>query len=213
MAKDYKNNRIKMKKININCIIDMSGSMNSIIKTARKGFNKFLKEQKESNNKIDFSLLFFDTDFFMPYKNVDIQKVNKVNKETYYARGGTSLYDALGKMIDNYLDYLGETPKYDRPDKTLFVVLTDGEENSSTVYYKDLIKFMVTDMRENYNCEFIYLGANQDACFQAESMGMSRNNAFNYDATDDGITVAYSNISTATAYYANNDVKDNLFQH
>lgn len=201
-----------MKKININCIIDMSGSMSSIIKTARKGFNKFLKEQKNSNNKIDFSLLFFDTEFFIPYKNVDIQKVNKVNKETYYARGGTALYDALGKMIDNYLDYLGETPKYDRPDKTLFVVLTDGEENSSKVYHKDLIKFMVTDMRENFSTSFIYLGANQDACFQAESMGMSKTNAFNYDATDDGISVAYYKISESAIYYANNDETENLIR-
>lgn len=201
-----------MKKIDINCIIDMSGSMDTIIKKARKGFNKFLKKQKESDNQINFSLLFFDTSFYMPYKNVDIQEVKKVNKKTYYANGGTSLYDAIGKMIDDYLDHLGETPKHERADKTLFVILTDGEENSSNVYHKELIKNMVTDMREGYNSEFIYLGANQDACFQAESMGMSRSNAFNYDATDDGITVAYSNISSATSNYSNNDVKDNLFE-
>lgn len=201
-----------MKKININCIIDMSGSMSSIIKTARKGFNKFLKEQKESNNIINFSLLFFDTGFFMPYKNVDIHNVKKLNKETYYARGGTALYDALGKMIDDYLDYLGETPLKERPDKTLFVILTDGEENSSRVYYKDLIKNMVIDIRENFSSSFIYLGANQDACFQAESMGISRSNAFNYDATDDGISIAYSKISDSAIYYANNDVTENLIK-
>jgi uncharacterized protein YegL len=201
-----------MKKININCIIDMSGSMESIIKKARKGFNKFLNEQKESNNQIDFSLMFFDTEFYMPYKNVDIKSVENVNKKTYYARGGTALYDAIGKMIDDYVDYLGVTSSEDRPNKTLFVILTDGEENSSRVYHKELIKNMVTDMREGYNTEFVYLGANQDSCFQAESMGMSGSNAFNYDATNDGITVAYSKISTATAYYADSDVKENLFQ-
>lgn len=201
-----------MKKININCIIDMSGSMDSIIKTARKGFNTFLNEQKESNNEINMSLLFFDTSFYMPYKNVSIKDVKKVTKKTYYANGGTALYDAIGKMIDDYLDQLGETPKQERADKTLFVILTDGEENASKVYHQELIKNMVTDMREGYNCEFIYLGANQDACFQAESMGMSSNNAFNYDATDDGITVAYSKMSSATSYYADTDVKDNLFQ-
>jgi hypothetical protein len=75
-----------------------------------------------------------------------------------------------------------------------------------------LIKNMVTMMREEFEISFIYLGANQDACFQAEIMGIDRSNAFNYDATDDGITVAYANISKATAYYASTDVKDNLFQ-
>jgi uncharacterized protein YegL len=201
-----------MKKIDIICILDMSGSMSNIIVKAREGFNQFLKEQKDSDNKIKFSLLFFDTQFYMPYKNVNIKKVKDVNEKTYYDRGGTSLYDALGFSIDSYLDHLGETPKNKRVDKTLFVILTDGEENSSVVYHRELIKRMVTEMREEYNSEFIYIGANQDSCFQAESMGMSSSNAFNYDATNDGITVAYSNISAAATYYADNDVKDNLFQ-
>lgn len=207
-----KNNRIIMNKINIICILDMSGSMISIIEDARKGFNQFLKEQKQSDNKIKFTLMFFDTSFYVPYKNVNIKKVKKVNEDTYYANGGTSLYDAIGLSIDDHVDKLGKTPKEKRPDKTLFVVLTDGEENSSTVYHKDLIKAMVTEMREEFKAEFIYLGANQDSCFQAESMGMSGNNSFDYDATGDGISIAYANISKATSYYSDNDVTDNLFQ-
>lgn len=201
-----------MKKINIICILDMSGSMDSIIVKAREGFNQFLNEQKKSDNKINFSLLFFDTDFFMPYKNVSIKKVKDVNEKTYYGRGGTSLHDALGKMADDYLDYLGATPKSKRADKTLFVILSDGQENSSQVYNRDLIKLMITDMQEKFNISFIYLGANQDACLEAESMGIHGSNAFTYDATNDGITTAYENISKATAYYASTDAKENLFQ-
>jgi uncharacterized protein YegL len=201
-----------MKKLDIICLLDMSGSMSNIIEKAREGFNQFLDEQQKSNNKIKFSLLFFDTNFYMPYKNVSIEKVKKVNEQTYYACGGTSLYDAIGFSIDSYLDHLGETPKRKRADKTLFVILTDGEENSSKVYHRALIKHMVSEMREEYNSEFIYLGANQDSCFQAESMGMSSSNAFNYAATNDGITIAYKNITTATAYYADNNVTENLFQ-
>jgi hypothetical protein len=71
---------------------------------------------------------------------------------------------------------------------------------------------MIIDMRENLNFEFIYLGANQDSCFQAESMGMNVNNTFDYTATDDGINIAYSSMSKAVSYYAENDVSDNLFQ-
>jgi uncharacterized protein YegL len=201
-----------MKKININCIIDMSGSMSSIIEKAREGFNQFLKEQKLSKNKIKFSLLFFDTYFYMPYKNVNIEDVEEVNEDTYYANGGTALYDAIGFMIDDYVEKLAKTPKDKRADKTLFVILTDGFENSSRVYNCELIKFMVTDIRENFNTEFIYLGANQDACFVAESMGINSSNAFNYAATNDGITVAYSSISKATSYYMETDEKENLFQ-
>ena len=201
-----------MKKIDIICILDMSGSMSSIIETARKGFNKFLKEQQESENKIRFSLMFFDTNFYMPYKNVDIQEVKKLNENTYYADGCTAMLDAVGKNLEDYLDYLGQTPKDERADKTLFVILTDGQENSSRVYHRDLIKLMVTEMREEFSVEFIFLGANQDACFEAESMGMDRSNAFNYDATNDGIIVAYASMSTATSYFINNDVTEDLFQ-
>lgn len=201
-----------MKKINIICILDMSGSMNSIIEKARYGFNDFLKEQKNSGNDINFTLMFFNTTFYVPYKNVPINEVKKLKEDSYYAQGCTSLYDAIGISIDDYMDYLGDTPNEFRSDKTLFVILTDGEENSSKIYHKDLIKLMVTQMREEFKCEFIYLGANQDACYQAEIMGMDRSNAFNYEATNDGITVAYSNISKATTYYASNEVKNNLFQ-
>jgi len=123
-----------------------------------------------------------------------------------------SSYDALGTCIDEHIDELATKPINKRADKTLFVILTDGEENSSSVYHKDLIKLMVTQMREEFNFSFLYLGANQDSCFQAESMGMSSSNAFDYDATDDGITIAYANISNAATYYANNDVTENLFQ-
>lgn len=201
-----------MKKLDIICILDMSGSMDHLIVKAREGFNKYLNDQKTSGNDINFSLMFFDTDFYMPYNNVNINEVKEVDENTYYAKGGTSLYDAVGSCIDNYLDFLGNTPKEDRSDKSLFVILTDGEENSSQVYHRELIKFMVTDMREQYNSEFIYLGANQDACFQAEVMGMNRSNASNYDATNDGITVAFSKASTATSYYTNTNEKENLFQ-
>lgn len=201
-----------MKKINIICILDMSGSMNSIIEKARDGFNDFLKEQKNSGNDINFTLMFFNTTFYVPYKNVPINEVKKLKEDSYYAQGCTSLYDAIGISIDDYMDYLGDTPNEFRSDKTLFVILTDGEENSSKIYHKDLIKLMVTQMRDEFKCEFIYLGANQDACYQAEIMGMDRSNAFNYEATNDGITVAYSNISKATTYYASNEVKNNLFQ-
>ena len=201
-----------MNKLDIICILDMSGSMSNIIVKAREGFNQFLKEQKESGNKIKFSLMFFDTSFYMPYKNISIKNVKKVDEKTYYANGGTALLDATGKMIDDYLDYLASTPKEKRADKTLFVIQTDGEENASKVYHKDLIKNMVIHLQEDLNIGFIYLGANQDACFVAESMGINSSNAFNYDATNEGITVAYAKISSATSYYANNDVKDNLFQ-
>lgn len=201
-----------MNKLDIICIIDMSGSMSSIINKAREGFNKFLKEQKKSGNKIKLWLMFFDDNFYVPYEGIDIKKVKKLTEDTYYANGSTALLDATGTMISNYIDYLGSKSKDKRSDKALFVILTDGYENASRVYHKNLIKLMITEMQEEFNSSFIYLGANQNACFEAESLGIDKTNAFNYDATNDGITVAYSKINSAVNYYVTTEEKDNLFQ-
>ena len=201
-----------MKKIDIICILDMSGSMCSIIEKAREGFNGFLNEQKLSENEIKFWLMFFDDNHYMPYNGVNIKKVKKLTKETYYDCGSTSLYDAIGFCAENYLDYLASKSKEKRADKTLFVIQTDGFENSSRVYHKEYIKNMVTHLQEVLNIGFLYLGANQDSCFVADSMGINSSNAFNYTHDSDGITIAYANIAKATKFYSENDVKDNLFQ-
>ena len=201
-----------MKKIDIICILDMSGSMSSIIEKAREGFNGFLNEQKQSGNKINFWLMFFDDNHYMPYNGVNIKKVKKLTDDTYYACGSTSLYDSIGFCAENYLDYLASKSKEKRADKTLFVIQTDGFENASRVYHKEYIKNMVTHLQEDLNIGFLYLGANQDSCFVADSMGINSSNAFNYTHDSDGITVAYANIAKATSYYVNNDVKENLFQ-
>ena len=212
-----------MKKIDIICIIDKSGSMKSIAKDSIEGFNNFLNEQKSANYEARLSLLLFNSYFQKLYDNIDIQAIEPLNDKTYIPDNMTSLYDAIGMEIDSYLDKLSKTPKKKRSDKALFVILTDGFENSSKTYHKELIKLMIEEMREEFDCEFIFLAANQDACLQAETMGIPTSNVifpvllrlclpFNYEATPDGITKAYAMASTATSYYVTNDVKENLFK-
>ena len=198
--------------VNIICIMDKSGSMESIINEAILGFNTFLKDQQNADYKARLSLLLFDTTFEKVYNNVKIKDVQPLDRKTYRTGGGTSLLQAIGLELDSYLDFLAETPLEKRPIKTLFVVQTDGQENASKEYHLDLIKRMVTEIREYFPAEFIFLGADQNACFQAESMGMSSSNAFSYAATGEGIQVAYSKMASATNTYATTDAKENLFQ-
>jgi len=185
--------------------------MKSIINEAILGFNTFLKGQQEADYKARLSLLFFDTTFEKIYNNVKIKDVQPLNRNTYRIGGGTSLNDAIGIECDSYLDFLAETPLEKRPIKTLFVVTTDGFENASKEYHLDLVKRMVTEIREEFKAEFIFLGASADACFQAESMGISSSNAFSYAATGDGIQIAYSKIASATNTYATTDATEHLF--
>lgn len=192
------------KYINILGILDRSGSMWSIIDNAISGFNYFLNEQKTVKGKANLQTTLFDTEFTISEMK-DIQKVNEFTKKTYVPGGGTSLYDAIGSTIDNELDKLSTLPKEERPSKTIIVVLSDGEENSSREYHQDLIKRMINEMREEFNWEFIFLAANQDAILTADGLGISRGNSMNFDATSDGINDAYNSMSKATTHYRASD--------
>jgi len=188
------------KYVNILCVLDKSGSMGSIINDAISGFNLFLDEQKKVKGKANISTMLFDTEFIIS-KLKSIRDVKNFTKKTYVPRGGTALYDAIGKTIDGELDRLSTLSKVERPYKTLIVILTDGDENSSREYHQDLIKRMINEMREEFKWEFIFLAANQDAILTADGLGISRGNSMNFDATSEGINFAYTSISEATTHY------------
>jgi len=203
-------------KTKIICILDASGSMCGIINDAIGGFNTFLKEQQEVDGIANIDILLFDTNFKKIVDSKDIRQVKPLTIKEYYPGGGTSLYDAIGMSIDNELDKLAETQDY-RFDKTLVVILTDGEENSSRKYHQGLIKNMITEMEEEFNWDFIFLAANQDAILTADGMGIKAGKSMNWSADAEGVTFAYSSISKATKLYRTttktcSESYDNIFK-
>ena len=190
-----------MKYTKIICVLDRSGSMNCILDDAIGGFNQFLKDQQEIEGKAVMTSILFDTDFDVIYNNVDIQNVKLFDRKTYSPRGATALYDAIGKSINDEIDFLGNCPLDERPEKTLCIILTDGEENSSKKYNKEKIKNLINEMKEDYKWEFIFLAANQDAALSAEGMGISRGNSLTFDYSGDGVNTAYTTLSKATKSY------------
>lgn len=187
--------------VNIICILDRSGSMQSIIHDAIGGYNKFLTGQQQIPGRALLTNLLFDTEFIWSADHLDLQAVPCFTPETYVPRGGTSLYDAIGTTIDRELDRLGSLPAAQHPTKTLCVILTDGEENSSREYHREQIQRMIGEMREEMRWEFIFLAANQDALLTADSIGVSRGNTLNFAATKEGVENAYTNINHATTLY------------
>jgi len=182
-------------------IIDRSGSMGSMIDTAINGFNEFLQEQQTVDGDALVSTMLFSTSFNKLYENLDIQKCEFLNHQNYTTGGMTSLYDAIGLTIDNEIDQLGNLPKGERPEKTLCVILTDGKENSSQKFTKDQIREKVSEMKEDFNWEFIFLAANEEAAFNAETMGISRGNAYSFTNSSSGLKDAYLGVSHATKVY------------
>lgn len=183
------------------CVIDRSGSMQAIVNDAIGGFNIFLEKQKKLPGEANLTFIQFDTEYETIHENKPLQDVPALNNDTYLPRGMTALLDAIGKTIDDTGRRLKNMPEESRPEKVIIAILTDGEENSSRKYSLNKVKEMVTTQKDNYNWEFIYLGANQDSFAEAAKIGIDVNDSFNFAATGKGVRDAYGSMSNTVASY------------
>lgn len=175
------------------CVIDESGSMASLTQQTIDGFNKFVEEQRQAPGTANLTLITFNNGWKTPIKRQSITTVPKLDRNLYSPNGGTALLDALGHAIDN----VGRVLMQQGTD-VVFVVITDGYENSSTDYRPAQVKEMI-EGREKDGWKFIYLGANQDAFTTAASMGMSAATAMNYAANAVGAASTYGYASETVA--------------
>ena len=181
-------------------LLDRSGSMESIKDETISGFNYFLKEQKENGANAYLTLVQFDTQSTdVVEENTPIVSVQSLNPQTYQPRGGTPLLDALGDTINSTGNTLKNIPESGRPDKIVFVIITDGEENSSHRYSRVKIKEMIEHQSDVYDWQFVYLGANQDAFAEAGGMGIAADNTANYLRVN--TAAAFAAASTNVASY------------
>ena len=178
-------------------ILDRSGSMAGLEDDTIGGFNAMIEKQKKEQGEAFVSTVLFDNISEVIHDRVDIQKIEPMTRKDYYVRGCTALLDAVGKAIH----HIGNVHKYareeDRPEKTIFVITTDGMENASHQYsYKDL-KRMIERQKEKYGWEFLFLGANIDAAKEAARFGINADRAANYHADRQGTGVIYETVSDA----------------
>lgn len=183
------------------CIIDKSGSMESVKKDAIGGFNSFIDVQKKVPGDAALTLILFDTIYEVCYEGKNIKDVPNLNDSSYTPCGCTALLDALGKTINSVGARLSKTLEQDRPSKVIFVILTDGEENSSREFTKKQINDMITHQKDVYKWEFIYLAANQDAIHEASYIGIKASNAFNYVGTAQGTRDVYNVMANTVSNY------------
>lgn len=182
-------------KTEIVCIIDRSGSMESIQDDAIGGFNTFLETQKTQQGEALMTLILFDHDMITLYEGLPLASVAPLTGESYVPRGHTALFDAVCWTIDGVGRRLARTPEQERPDQVVVVILTDGEENSSKCSQRDVYK-RIKHQREIYSWEFLFLGANIDAEQFAESIAIARSKAFTFESRGRGLSTAYQKAST-----------------
>ena len=178
-------------------ILDRSGSMAGLEDDTIGGFNAMIQKQKAEDGEAYVSTILFDNYTEVIHDRVDIQKISPMTRKDYYVRGCTALLDAVGKAIH----HIGNVHKYareeDRPEKTIFVITTDGMENASHEYTYDRVRRMIEHEKETYGWEFLFLGANIDAAKEAARFGITEDRAANYHADHQGTAVIYEAMSEA----------------
>jgi Mg-chelatase subunit ChlD len=154
-------------------LLDRSGSMGAVRDETITGFNFFLKGQKAAGDNATFTLVQFDSESTdVVHEAREVHEVPDLNLDTFQPRGATPLLDALGQTILSTGKALAAIPETNRPDKVVFVVITDGQENASHSFTKSRIKEMIDHQTGKYNWQFIYLGANQDSFDEAGAVGI-----------------------------------------
>ena len=176
-------------------ILDRSGSMAGLEDDTIGGFNAMIRKQAGEEGEAYISTILFDNYSEVIHDRVAIQQVAPMTRKDYYVRGCTALLDAVGKAIR----HIGNVHKYareeDRPEKTLFVITTDGMENASREYTYERVRKMIEKQQEKYGWEFLFLGANIDAAKEAARFGINEDRAANYHADSLGTAVIYEAVS------------------
>lgn len=175
----------------ITIVLDRSGSMSSIRNDMIGGFNEFIKEQRLTTNiaKVNITLYRFDDIFETVYQEQNVNNdIVFLSEENFTPRGATALLEAVGRAITLTGDRLRRMPESERPDKVVFMIITDGHENASNVEFSYAkIAEMIKHQTEKYKWNFTFLGANQDAIASAASIGIGTHAALTYTANSGGV--------------------------
>ena len=167
-------------------ILDRSGSMSGLESDTIGGFNAMLKKQRAGEGQVLISTVLFDHEIQVLHDRVPMDQVADLTEEDYQVRGCTALLDAVGGAIH----HIGNVHKYAReediPQKTLFVITTDGFENASRRYDYKKVQQMITRQQEKYGWEFLFLGANMDAAREAARFGIREDHAATYCCDSEG---------------------------
>ena len=178
-------------------ILDRSGSMSGLEADTIGGFNAMIEKQKKEAGEAFVSTVLFDNDAQVIHDRVPLDRIPALTEKEYFVRGCTALLDAVGGAIH----HIGNVHKYareeDRPEKTLFVITTDGMENASRRYTYDKVRAMLERQREKYGWEFLFLGANIDAAREAARFGIREECAADYHADSIGTEMVYESVCEA----------------
>lgn len=182
-------------------ILDKSGSMAGLEADTIGGFNSMLKKQKLVEGECQITTVLFDNTYELLHDRIDIKAINPITEKEYFVGGSTALLDAIGKTIHKIKNAQKNTAPDYQAENVMFVIITDGEENSSRKYSSDGIKKMIEHQKKRNGWEFIFLGANIDAVEVAGRFGIGKDRAQSYHADSVGFGTTYGAVSEALEIY------------
>ncbi len=177
-------------------ILDRSGSMSGLESDTIGGFNGMIEKQKREPGRALVSTVLFDDKTEVIHDRADLSAVPPMTDREYYVRGSTALLDAVGGAIRHIKNVHKYIRPEDVPERTLFVITTDGKENASREYTYDKVKALIEE-RKAAGWEFLFLGANIDAAKEAARFGIASDRAVRYKSDHAGTALNYAVISDA----------------
>lgn len=178
-------------------ILDRSGSMSGLESDTIGGYNAMLKKQAEAEGEVVLTTVLFDDAFELLHDRINLKAMMPMTDRDYFVRGSTALLDAVGKSIQKIVNVQKGTLEIERPERTIFVITTDGLENASREYSYEKIRTLIEHQREKEGWEFIFLGANIDAVSEAKRFGIDKSRAAQFHNDQEGVELNYAVVSEA----------------
>jgi hypothetical protein len=182
-------------------LLDRSGSMGMIRDATIKGFNDFVSSQRDSQQKgkLLVSLVQFDTEYEPNFAGVDVAESDiELDYSSFVPRGGTALLDSLAHAIHDTDAWIKDNAFKGR---IIFLVITDGEENSSSEYTHKAITKLVSEYEVGRNWSFAYVGANVDAFGNSVHLGMQQGSALQTASNPQSVSVMFAATGAAMENY------------
>lgn len=176
-------------------ILDRSSSMAGLESDTIGGFNGMLRKQKKEEGEANVTTVLFDDQIDIIHDRFPIDVIKSLTAEDYYVRGCTALLDAVGSTVKKVENIQNRLPEEMKAEKIIFVIITDGQENSSQEYSVGMVKKMIEKNQEK-GWQFLFLGANIDAVEEASKIGIPRSYAASYKNDSKGVQLNYEAVGS-----------------
>lgn len=149
----------------IDFLLDETGSMSRCAAATRAGFDAFVASQAQVDGACFMTLSTFDsTGVRTPYENLRIQSVLPLS---FFPGQMTNLYDCMGERLTAVLEQ-------ERRGTSVFVVLTDGDDNASTSWTASGVRKLVEQARSQ-GVVVLFMGPLDGAVEVASDLGIPEN--------------------------------------